>query len=218
MNSPFSVEAAKAAVGRPEIQTSKDDAQRIRRLYRLLFERLPDADELAAGLAYVKDGALSPVASPRGAWSYGYGGIDPITRRVTSFTRLGVFKEGSYRVSDAFPDPVLGYLMLNEAENGHPGHDLNHAVIRRWTAPADMTIQITGELAHRQTQGDGVHSSVISSRLGPLGSWDAHNGATNTDVAAFTVSKGDTVDFVVDPETASDAYDAFSWGPGDYDR
>jgi mono/diheme cytochrome c family protein len=206
MNSPLSVEEARALAERPEIQGSADDPQRVRRLYRLLFGRLPDAEELAAGVAYLKlPSTSSPLANP---WSYGYGGFDAAHGKTVGFTSLPLIN-GQYRPGKAFPDPVLGFMVL-VAKGGHPGHDVNHAVIRRWTAPTAMTVQISGSLGHAQAQGDGVRARVISSRLGSLGEWPAHNASVRTDIASVAVEKGDTLDFAVDP-TATDAFDAFSW-------
>ncbi|MCW3094845.1 MAG: hypothetical protein JWL77_463 [Chthonomonadaceae bacterium] len=54
MNSPFVVEEAKALLRRPEMTAAKDDAQRIRILYRLLYQRLPSPDETSAGLNFLK--------------------------------------------------------------------------------------------------------------------------------------------------------------------
>ncbi len=56
MNSAFVVEEATALAARPELRDAKDDAQRIRRLYQLLFQRLPDTQEAAAGLSYLHRG------------------------------------------------------------------------------------------------------------------------------------------------------------------
>jgi len=54
MNSPFVVEEAKALLKRPEVTAAKDDPQRIRILYRLLYQRLPSPDETSAGLNFLK--------------------------------------------------------------------------------------------------------------------------------------------------------------------
>jgi len=208
MNSPFSVEQAKALVSRPDVASASTDAQRVQRLYRLLFDRAPDSGEQATGIAYLSKGAPATVGSE---WQYGYGKFDGSSKRVSAFTPMNEFAEGSYRVGKAFPDPQLGYLILNP-QGGHPGHDGDHAVIRRWVAPAPMTVQISGALSHSQSQGDGVRARVVSSRAGLMGEWQAHNGSSKTDVAAFAVQKGDTIDFVVDP-ISNDGYDAFGWSP-----
>ncbi len=211
MNSPLAVQAAQKLAERPEIANSSDDAQRVRRLYRLLFDRLPDPSETALGTAYLGNRALSSVASPESSWQYGYGGYDDAAKRVTQFTPLAVFKDQSYRVGDKFPDPTLGYITLN-AQGGHPGHDAAHAVIRRWTAPSSMTVSIEGVLNHGQQEGDGVRARIVSSRTGLAGEWRAHHSQQKTTVSSLTVKKGDTIDFVVDPLT-NDGYDAFSWSP-----
>jgi len=54
MNSPFVVEEARALLKRPEVTAAKDDPQRIRILYRLLYQRLPSSDETSAGLNFLK--------------------------------------------------------------------------------------------------------------------------------------------------------------------
>jgi mono/diheme cytochrome c family protein len=208
MNSPLVVQQAEAVAARPDVAGAKDDAQRIRRMYRDLFGRLPDASELADGLGYLKEGA---VAAPSSDWQYGYGEFEASTARVKGYTPLGVFDEKGYHVAKAFPDPSLGYIVVNAA-GGHPGHDRAHEVIRRWVAPGPMTVQISGVVAHGQKEGDGICARVVSSRSGLLGEWRVHNSNAKTEVASTTVQKGDTIDFVVDPQ-ANDGYDAFSWAP-----
>jgi mono/diheme cytochrome c family protein len=208
MNSPFSVEQARTVADRAEIVQAKDDAQRVRRLYRLLFGRLPDADETAAGVAYL---GLGKVDAPIPSWQYGYGSFDPAKGRVSSFRPLSYAAEAGYRGGKAFPDPELGYLLLN-AQGGHPGRDAAHAVVRRWTAPAALTVGIQGQLAHRQPEGDGVRARIVSSRTGLLGEWQAHNGEAKTEVAATSVQRGDTLDFIVDAK-GGEAFDGFAWAP-----
>ena len=211
MNSAFTIDQTKALAERPEVKTAKDDAQCVRRLYLLLFQRLPDQDEMSAALAYLRPSREALVDSPQSVWKYGYGGFDQTTKRATFFTSLDFFSDNGYRVGKEFPDPTLGYLVLNNV-GGHPGHDGNHAAIRRWMAPADLTLRISGLLAHRQKEGDGVRARVISSRYGLLGEWLAHNSEAKTDVIPVTVLKGDTLDFAVDPLT-NDGFDSFQWTP-----
>jgi hypothetical protein len=211
MNSPFSVDEAQLLTSRPEIVGAKDDGQRVRRLYLDLFDRLPDADETAAGLAYLKQGAKEEVPMPTSPWQYGYGGFEAAKGRVTSFTPLAHYGENGYRVGGKFPDPVLGYLVLS-ANGGHPGHDGAHSVIRRWVAPANVTILADGVIRHGQTEGDGVRARIVSSRTGLVGEWFVHHGEAKTTTASITVNRGDTLDFVVDP-MANDGFDSFQWAP-----
>ena len=206
LNSPFAVEAAASLAERPEIRGAKDDGQRLRRLYLLLFGRLPDADETATGLAYLGRSAPAPAkASP---WSYGYGTLD---KGRASFTPLANFVDGTYRFAPTIPVPVGGYLSLSR-DGGHPGPDAAHAAVRRWTAPAAMTVSIRGTLIHREAGGDGVRARVVSSRQGVLVERSVHHGSAAVEIASVTVQKGETLDFVLDP-LAGDAFDSFAWTP-----
>jgi mono/diheme cytochrome c family protein len=201
MNSPFSAEHARAMSERSELVGAKDDAERVRRLYRLLLGRLPDAEELAVGVQYLRRPSQGQGPS---LWQYGYGD-------ETRFVSMPTFAGGVYRGGAQFPDPKLHYLMLN-AQGGHPGIDAAHSAIRRWTSPADTLVSISGLLAHREAQGDGVRLRIISSRSGSLGEWTVHNSEAAVDVRSLLVRKGDRIDFVVDPREGH-AFDSFFWAP-----
>ena len=211
MNSPFSIEQARSLAGRKEVLSAQSDLERIRQLYRILFARTPDSAELSAGQAYLKAGSALAMVAPSSDWRYGYGSYDPVQKRITQFNPFKVFADGNYRVGPAFPDPELGYLMLNVV-GGHPGRDENHVVIRRWVAPRTMTIEISGSLHHPQSQGDGVRGRIVSSRTGLLGEWQAQNKTAKTMLTPFEVQKGETIDFVVDC-LGNEGYDAFAWTP-----
>jgi len=45
-----------------------------------------------------------------------------------------------------------------------------------------------------------VRAVVVSSRTGPLGTWDVHNARVEAVVQKVELKKGDTLDFVVDPK------------------
>jgi len=211
MNSPLAVEEARALASRTEIKDASDDAQRVRRLYRDLFARLPDAQETSLGLSFMRGGSEKEVARPDSVWQYGYGKFDADHNRVEGFTPLTHYSNDGYHVGDKFPDPTLGYIVINK-NGGHPGHDAAHSAIRRWVAPADMTVRVLGVIHHHQKEGDGVRGIIVTSSGGKLGEWKVHNSQARTDVGPFTVKKGDTVDFVIDPQT-NDGYDATEWAP-----
>ncbi|RYG34618.1 DUF1553 domain-containing protein, partial [bacterium] len=205
LNSPFAVEAAQAVATLPDVKAAKDEAQRIRRLYLRLFARLPDPDELAAAQAYIGKGEP---AAPEPVWRYGYGGFDG---KKTTFTPLTNFIDNFYRVGPEFPHKELGYIALNP-NGGHPGRDGDHAVIRRWTSPVSGTVSIIGFLEHGQQPGDGVRARIVSNRAGFLGEWGAHNGQTKTELKSVGVTKGEILDFIVDP-VGGDNSDGFNWVP-----
>ncbi len=208
MNSPFVLDQAKALAGRKEIAGATDDAQRIRILYKWLFNRLPDADEAALGLRFIRQAVAAP--APRPVWQYGYGGFDAGVGSV-AFTPLTTFKNDRWQVGEKFPDPTLGFILLT-ADGGHPGNDAAHAAIRRWTAPQDATVAISGRLNHPGDQGDGVQARIVSSRAGELGHWTAQHGQAQTSVERVVVKRGDTLDFLVDCR-ANPGFDAFAWSP-----
>lgn len=210
MNSPLSEEDAQSLAQRPEIVKASDDAQRVRRLYQILFQRLPDADEAAAGLSYLHQGE-PVIASPAVAWQYGYGEFNLANPHVSFFTPFTESSNSGLHVSKTFPDPTSGYLVLS-AQGGHPGHDAKHCVVRRWIAPMTMTVHIQGMVQHPDAHGDGIGARIVSSRYGLLGKWDVHNDRASAEIDRVSVQKGDTIDFVVDPLT-NDGYDGFSWAP-----
>jgi hypothetical protein len=84
--------------------------------------------------------------------------------------------------------------------------------VRRWTAPKDAVVSVAGVLAHRQAGGDGVRARIVSSRLGELASWTAHNTEADTAMSRVEVKAGDTLDFLVDCRQ-EESFDSFAWTP-----
>ena len=109
------------------------------------------------------------------------------------------------------PGGETGWAQLT-AEGGHPGNTRAQACVRRWTAPADGVIKISGTLKHEPTEGDGVHAFIVSSRHGELQSGKVHAGQMELGATNIAVRVGDTVDFVVHIG-ATLSYDQFLWAP-----
>ena len=209
LNSPFAAEQARRLAARPEVTEGKDEAARVRRLYRLLYNRGPDAEEMKLALGFLRT-ASGPGASEEPVWRYGYGTFDAAKQRVADFAPLPHWTGQSWQGGKAAPDPVLGWATLT-AKGGHPG-GVKHAVVRRWTAPADGEIAISGTLRHPGKEGDGVQGRIVSSRAGLLGTWTAQNGEAATMVEKTVVKRGDTVDFIVECRT-NESFDSFEWAP-----
>jgi hypothetical protein len=53
MNGKFVVDQARSLVNRPDVATVPGITQRIRRLYQLLFARLPDPEEIELGMRFL---------------------------------------------------------------------------------------------------------------------------------------------------------------------
>ncbi|HLY72864.1 MAG TPA: PSD1 and planctomycete cytochrome C domain-containing protein [Planctomycetota bacterium] len=213
MNSPFVTEQVGGLVKRPEIDGERDVQTRIRNLYRILFGRAPAADELAIGRRYLdlelkREG---PVALGPNVWQYGYGKYDEAAKRVVDFRPLPHFTGMAWQGGPKLPDPKLGWVLLT-AEGGHPASVTIGAAVRRWTAPQDGAVSVSGVLGHHQKDGDGVRARIVSSQDGELASWTAHNTEAETKMSRIEVKKGDTIDFVVDCR-GDETSDSFVWAP-----
>jgi hypothetical protein len=213
MNSPFITEQVGALVKRPEIDGEKDMDARVKKLYRVLFARTPAADELAIARKYleVELKREGPVAAGPSVWQYGYGKYDETAKKVVDFKPLPHFTGMAWQGGPKLPDPKLGWVLLT-AEGGHPANSAIGAAIRRWTAPHDGAISVSGILGHHQKEGDGVRARIVSSQDGELASWTAHNTEAETKMSRIEVKKGDTIDFVVDCRGDENS-DSFVWAP-----
>ena len=172
--------------------------------------REPTEHELNAALEFLKDETDRPATLTEPAlWQYGFGTIDPEQVRVTSFTPFGTFKNSQWQVSGNVPDPEHGWALLTKT-GGHPGNDLNHAVIRRWTAPRDGVVSINGEARHPSDQGDGIRAWALNGRTGQGEQWIVQNQSLNTSATGIEVNEGDELNLVVDCRTSPN-HDSFTW-------
>ena len=215
MNSPFVVERARALTSRSEVAALRKPKQRIQDLYRLIFQRPATPRQVELGRRFLTEaGSLPPPEPPKpvvSPWQYGFGEYDEQTQRVKSFVPLPHFVDESWQGGPKWPDEKLGWVRLT-AEGGHAGNDLQHAAIRRWTAPHDGVVSVSGTLAHEHKEGDGIRGRIVSSRAGSLGSWTLHNDKAETKIESLEVKRGDTIDFVVD-FNANLNNDDFKWVP-----
>src|SRR5439155_7641072 len=180
--------------------------------YQSAYQRAPDADELQLALRFVEAQSREAPDLPDGpAWQYGYGALAESGERMKEFHPLPHFTGSAWQGGEKLPDEKLGWVSLN-ATGGHPGNDPQYAAIRRWTAPRDGAISITGVLKHEAESGDGVRGRIVSSRLGVAGEWSVHHDKAQAAVEKLEVKRGDTIDFVVDCRSGPDS-DSFAWAP-----
>ena len=210
MNSPFVQHQARRTLERPEIKSADSDAQKIRRLYQVAFQRPPEADEVAWACQFLASAPTATAEEPP-VWQYGFGAYDESSQRVASFTPLPHWTGNSWQGGTNLPDAQLGWVLLN-ATGGHVGNDQEHAVIRRWRAPRSTIVNVRADLNHPSDQGDGVRARLVSSRRGLLGEWIAQHGVQKTVVEKVSVERGEWLDFVVDGR-AGFAFDSFTWAP-----
>ncbi len=212
MNSPFVLQQAQALAARDDFKKFTTDEDRIRYLYASVYQRKPAADEVTMAKAYLAAPAEDITQSkPNSGWQYGYGAFDDAAKRVKNFTPFAFFTGGQWQVAQDFPDKQLGHLMLR-AEGGHPGQDQAHSVVRRWIAPRDGTVSVSGALSHSNPAGDGVRARIVSSRGGVLAEAVAQSSTAELRAENLTVKAGDTLDFFVDCRANSN-HDSFNWVP-----
>lgn len=186
------------------------DAQgQVRQLFQQILRRQPTGDEQASALEFLKVVSAESGELPPERWQCGYGEFDPTTGKLNSFTKLPHRTDGAWQGGAKLPDDKLGWTMLNK-DGGHPGHALNHAVVRRWIAPRDGVITVRGKLIHRNDMGDGVRGTITSSRAGRLGQWSVKNKEERTAASNSEVKAGDVIDMIVDSQ-ADESHDSFEW-------
>jgi len=220
MNAPFVVEQARALAaqagadgkGIPEMQNVAEE--KIRKLYRIVYQREPTPRQLQQGLGFVNSNPIEQAFAEHkeaGPWKYGYGEFDETTKKVKSFEPLPHFNGDAWQGGKAWPDEKLGWAQLT-ASGGHAGNDRQHAVIRRWVAPMDGTAAIEATLKHAHQEGHGIRAWIFSSRKGLLGDWSVHNQSVETKFDELDVKEGDTIDFIISINQSLNNND-FVWSP-----
>jgi len=208
MNHEFVMQLADVLANRTKPTDSAEE--KITQIYRHVFSRDPQPAEIQIGVQFLKASQQNPQASVLGsAWSFGYGAIDETNGTVTGFQRLPHWTGSVWQGGLKLPDEKIGWAFLN-SKGGHPGNDRQHAAIRRWTAPADGVLSISGQLKHPSDKGDGVRGTIISSRSGKVSEWISQKNQTATRVEKLAVKRGDTIDFTTDCRT-SPSFDSFEW-------
>ena len=142
-----------------------------------------------------------------GPWSFGFARLNQDSQTTEEFKPLPYWNGSEWQGGPERPDPKIGWVILN-AGGGHPGGQF--AAIRRWTAPADGDVQISGSLGHSSENGDGVRGRIVIRERELLGDWSIHHGSVETDCDRTTVMAGESVDFVVDART-HETSDSFTW-------
>jgi hypothetical protein len=211
MNSPFVVQQAQRVVDPHQFSSAGSQPERVRRLYKQLFQREPTREELRLADQFLASQQEEQKKPPHmvPVWQYGYGEFDEASARIQNFAPLPHFTGAEVQGGPVLPDPKLGWVMLNRS-GGHVGNDSKHAAIRRWIAPQDGSLNIKGILRHDSSKGDGVRGRIVSSQLGKLGEWEVQDGKTTTKLDQVQVSRGDTIDFITDCKQTVEN-DSFDW-------
>lgn len=217
LNSDFVAELA-TELGNRARESAVDPAamnSAVAQLHREVLGRLPADDERQVMVDFVSHKAVTALpeqmTTPESLerWIYGYGSFDAATNILSSFQRLPKFTGGAWQGSDALPDSKLGWASLGAA-GGHPGDDLQRAVSKRWIAPRNGKLRISGKLQHKKDAGDGVRGTILVDGRHSLGQWTARNSEVKSNCEPLVIMAGQQVDFVTDCIGSVD-HDGFSW-------
>ena len=208
MNHPLLLDRARALAASTAawMEKNPDDAlsdgrrARVEQMFQQVLQRQASDAEIADALLFVDtvDAAQpAPVSPTIDDWQYGYGKIGTDVGSIVGFTPLPYFSGTAWQGGASYPDPKLGWVQLSAA-GGHPGNDLDHAAVRRWTAPRDGVFRIRSKLTHQPSVGDGIHASIIHAGQGVLTSVTLHHDSLDIDHMDIHLSAGQTLDFAVD--------------------
>lgn len=209
MNHPIVLELVHEMAAR--VADAGGAEQQVRAIFQSTLQREPSSDQLAGALELLAAEVPAPSEPAKGAkdWSYGYGVLDEAMGKTAGFTPLPYFTGTAWQGGPIYPDPSIGWVQLS-ATGGHPGNDRQHAAIRRWTAPAAMSVRLTSRLQHDPDLGDGIRAFVVSSRSGVLSSVRIHKQQSQQVLGPMEVQAGDTLDFIVDIDKELNS-DQFNW-------
>ncbi len=206
MNHPMIFACAKSID--EETATTRDPSSRVRELFEKVLHRRPTDAELADSLSYIE---ATPAVVPQDfSWSYGYAAIDE-SQQLTDFHELSHWTGTQWQGGSAWPDAKLGWVALN-ANGGHPGNDMQHVAVARWTAPAAMTVSCRGLLEHDRPQGNGITARIMLNGRQIAGPWQVHQRQVETTLEKISCQAGDTIDCVVDINGVM-GYDSYTWIP-----
>jgi len=212
MNHPFIAERATHLVASLQNGTTQ---HRIDTLYQRLYQRPPSSEELELANEFIQSDPTTAESTNQSAipslWTYGYGEFDDKTGLIAKFLPLPHFSGNAWQGGDNFPDSKLGWLKL-DAKGGHPGNDLKHAIVRRWTATDEGDYALHSKITHEPEVGDGIRAFVSHSRNGLVRSLTLHHSSEQIDIESIAIQKGDTLDFVVDIREGLNS-DQFLWSP-----
>ncbi len=227
MNSTMLADLAHQMVSRKEFTNIQDDRSRIATLYNMVYQRDPEPIEVKLGQRFLQEqtGGVTTGAMRVPTWYNGYGQwnvIDAKNKFYSVAMHQFPFTDGKVWKGNS---PAFGPLKLT-GTGGHPGTQPNIAVIRRWVAPRDTTVNISGRLEHRlddeadaaykelnseaqklydKNVWDGVTGIIVwsrtsngSSRIGKeLWRSDVRRGRRDANYGDVEVKRGDTIDFIV---------------------
>lgn len=198
LNHPLVLEQIRELAARSAQQSTV--AKQVDDLFQHVLQRAPTETEREEAIQFLtieNDHSTEKQRKTAADWSYGFGEYDAESSRTVNFEALPHFNGEAWQGGPKWPDSKLGWVQLT-AKGGHPGNDRQHAAVRRWRAPTEMTISISSELIHEPAPGDGIRAFIVSSSQGLLASSEIHQSKSTPGVESLLVQAGETIDFIVD--------------------
>jgi len=198
MNSPLVVEQARNLTLRSDFKAQTKGEDRIRLLYKLVYQRDPSEIETKLALDYIRgEYGVTTAGAGAQAWEYGFGEFDPKANRMEGFVQLTQNNGGAWVPGNRQASPKVGKVSLT-AKGGTPGNGIQHGAVRRWTARLDGFISIDGMLGEQpKNANEAVRGWIVSSGSGLIGSYLPQKKQLATKLPRVLVKRGDTIDFVV---------------------
>ena len=149
MNSPMVADLANRMVNQRNFQNISNDRSRINTLYNMIYQRDPEPIETKLGERFLQAQKIAAAAaldiSDKTVWSNGFGSWRKIDDKNKAY---GVTYKQFSKTDGKVWQGNDGLMKLT-ATGGHPGaHPYLGAVIRRWIAPMDTTVNVSGRLEH----------------------------------------------------------------------
>lgn len=214
LNSSFVANHARTIAKNIWIENDSENREKaIERVFQTLFQRPPSETELRLGIQFIQKNEEQETSTlgDTEPWTYGVCKLDLDKSSLTEFQALPHFNGTAWQGGENWPDARFGWAQLT-AEGGHPGNDLSHAIVRRWTAPDDMTVSIASLAKHQPDIADGVRFSIFHNENTQIASVQLKASEKRLDVDHLVVKNGDHIDFVVDIVSELNT-DQFLWSP-----
>ena len=111
MNSPFVIQQSRNLLQRSEVVGVEAEDEKLRRLFRIMFQRQPEQDEIRLAHTFLAgQKSRRPRSSAPAAWESGYAGLQALVSQRMSRTPLREFSDresgnnGDMRELDEFSD------------------------------------------------------------------------------------------------------------------
>ncbi len=206
-----------------EILAKKTEANpdRIAALHRAVFARDPsESDRLLADsflAAFESEISVIGKRQTNTEWSYGWGDIDPATKKVV-FHPFEHWIKNVWQVGKERPlknDP-LSYLFADNNGSAHPGHTARESLVYEWRAPDDLVVAVSGEISRPNVgKGNGIRVKVATTKAGVIHDQVLVPAKDKmaVNLAEVKIAKNECLYFIVDPHENDSSFDSIRWNP-----